>query len=200
MRLMEKKVVLILIVSVLIIALIFMMPYLNRKLEISSYPEYYKKLAIECESKESYECCISSVRNMFNGNYTLALEGECPEGYLKNMLKCIDTYVWCESSNKNNELHLVSFDGTCKDTDYGLSTKITSKVIENNKLFVELITFANCCSILEGKINHTDEIINLIFIETGVPCDCLCTTLLNYTIEGENLEKYKFELNNVEIS
>jgi len=63
---------------------------------ISKLPDYYKNLAKECKSRSSYNCCMSSVNNMANGNYKLEPETGCPDGYQRNMLKCIDTFVWCE--------------------------------------------------------------------------------------------------------
>lgn len=63
---------------------------------ISKLPDYYKNLAKECESKQDYSCCMSSVNRMANGNYQLAPETACPEGYQSNMLKCIDSFKWCE--------------------------------------------------------------------------------------------------------
>jgi len=69
------------------------------KKEINSYPDYYKQLAEKCESNSGNigpGCCISSVRDMVIGNYKLEPENGCPEGYQRNMLKCIGSYKWCE--------------------------------------------------------------------------------------------------------
>jgi hypothetical protein len=64
------------------------------KKEIDSWPEYYRHLAENCRSKG---CCISSVRNMVQGNYELSPETGCPDGFKGNQLMCIDSYKWCES-------------------------------------------------------------------------------------------------------
>lgn len=66
------------------------------KNEISNYQGYYKQLAENCKSKGSQGCCMSSVRNMLNGNFKLSPESGCPKGYHGNMLKCVDSYKWCE--------------------------------------------------------------------------------------------------------
>jgi len=63
------------------------------KKEIDSYPDYYKQLAENCKSKG---CCMSSVRNMLQGNYRLSPESGCPKGFQENQLMCIDSYKWCE--------------------------------------------------------------------------------------------------------
>lgn len=68
----------------------------EQKSDISKLPDYYRNLAKECESRASYSCCISSVNYMADGNYTLEPETGCPEGYQRNMLRCIDTFKWCE--------------------------------------------------------------------------------------------------------
>ncbi len=66
------------------------------KNEINNYPDYYKRLAENCKSKSGQSCCVSSVRNMLNGNFKLAPESECPKSFQKNMLKCVGSYKWCE--------------------------------------------------------------------------------------------------------
>lgn len=66
------------------------------KNEINSYPDYYKQLAEDCKSKGSQGCCMASVQNMMSGNYKLSPDSGCPDDYQGNMLKCIDSYKWCE--------------------------------------------------------------------------------------------------------
>jgi hypothetical protein len=66
------------------------------KKEINSYPDYYRQLAQECQAKRTGGCCMSSVQNMLSGNYKLSPGSGCPDGYKRNMLKCIDSYQWCE--------------------------------------------------------------------------------------------------------
>jgi hypothetical protein len=86
------------IVSILILIFIgshFYSTYKHNK-EISDLPDYYYQLALECETKGSYSCCMASVNNMVNGNYKLSPDNGCPEGFQGNMLKCIDSFKWCE--------------------------------------------------------------------------------------------------------
>lgn len=66
------------------------------KNEIGKYPDYYKQLAEDCESKASRSCCIASVQHMLNGSYKLSPESGCPENYQSTMLKCRNSYGWCE--------------------------------------------------------------------------------------------------------
>jgi|TARA_B100001971_G_C17795703_1_gene336804 hypothetical protein len=101
-----KKIVIIIAIIVGLIILFFVgsslySTYKHNK-EISNLPDYYQQLALECESKGSYSCCMASVNNMANGNYKLApgdtlVESGCPDGFQGNMLKCIDSFRWCES-------------------------------------------------------------------------------------------------------
>ena len=57
---------------------------------------YYQDLAEKCEGKESISCCIASVTAMQTAGYQLASEGKCQEGYVPNMMKCADSYRWCQ--------------------------------------------------------------------------------------------------------
>ncbi len=65
------------------------------KNKINNYSDYYKQLIEGCKSKNNQSCCISSVQYMQNGNFKLAPKSGCPEGFQKDMLKCIDSYKWC---------------------------------------------------------------------------------------------------------
>ncbi len=101
-----KKIIIILSVIIgLIIVLVVGSIYFQsiQKQDISELPDYYKNLAKECESKQSYGCCMSSVNNMADGNYILAPENGCPDGYQGNMLECIDSFKWCEPIQKVSE-------------------------------------------------------------------------------------------------
>ena len=74
--------------------------YLSKRVEVCRFPDYYQKLASQCLQKGSYSCCISSVKNMRQGNYRIEPESGCPEGFNRNMLKCIDTFIWCEPTKQ----------------------------------------------------------------------------------------------------
>lgn len=54
---------------------------------------YYQQLADQCKGSS---CCESSVRSMEQGSYLLAPTDGCPPGTDSNMLKCVDSYKWCE--------------------------------------------------------------------------------------------------------
>lgn len=58
--------------------------------------DYYKELAKKCEEKGGFTCCISSVNAMEEGGYELEPETGCPHGFQVNMLRCVDSYKWCE--------------------------------------------------------------------------------------------------------
>lgn len=80
----------------------------NQKFDISKLPDYYQNLAKECESKESYSCCVSSVSYMADGNYTLEPETGCPQGHQRNTQRCIDTFKWCEPINSATEFDTIT--------------------------------------------------------------------------------------------
>ena len=58
---------------------------------------YYQNLLAECESKNSPNCCIASVTQMASNNYKLEPANGCPADAQRNLLKCEDTFIWCES-------------------------------------------------------------------------------------------------------
>ena len=68
----------------------------NQNTETAATQDYYDKLASECNNKESENCCLASVKAMKAGNYTLVPEQGCLAGYQPNMMKCKDSYTWCE--------------------------------------------------------------------------------------------------------
>lgn len=62
---------------------------------------YYENLKKDCENKNSSNCCISSVDAMESGKYELAKTDKhwndyCEQWFQKNLLRCIDSYTWCE--------------------------------------------------------------------------------------------------------
>lgn len=61
---------------------------------------YYDKLAGDCKSKQSESCCLASAEAMKQGGYTLAPQDGCPAGYQPNMMRCIDSYRWCQPTEE----------------------------------------------------------------------------------------------------
>ena len=100
-----KKIFIVSAMIILILAIIIGVVYfyMNQKPDISGLPDYYKNLAKECESKQSYSCCIASVNSMAARNYQLTPETGCPEGYQPNGLECIDSFSWCQPIQKVSE-------------------------------------------------------------------------------------------------
>jgi hypothetical protein len=95
-----KKVIKILIILVVLFIAFFFAPnvykYFSRRIEINRFPSYYQNLGNQCLQKSSYGCCIASVRVMRSGNYKLSENGTCGDGFMPNMMKCIDSFKWCE--------------------------------------------------------------------------------------------------------
>ncbi|MCK5123358.1 MAG: hypothetical protein KAQ87_04415 [Candidatus Pacebacteria bacterium] len=78
----------------------------NKIAEPVNQETYYQKLAEDCEKfKKSkfvtdYDCCLQSVEIMQKGNFKLASESICPDGFQINSLWCGGAYSWCEPIKK----------------------------------------------------------------------------------------------------
>ena len=59
----------------------------------TNLPAYYQQLADQCKGSS---CCLSSVDSMYRTNSTLSPPAGCPPGTQGNMLRCEDSYKWCE--------------------------------------------------------------------------------------------------------
>lgn len=70
--------------------------FFDQKYDTSHMSPYYQELVKECETRKSFSCCIASVEDMAAGGYKLALEPGCPEGYQRTMLRCMNSFAWCE--------------------------------------------------------------------------------------------------------
>lgn len=69
----------------------------------------YQALAESCKQRGSVNCCMSSLRTMRENNYFPASEDDsgnysCPEGFNRNLIRCIDSFIWCQPvEQKRNE-------------------------------------------------------------------------------------------------
>lgn len=99
----QKSVLISLGIVVALIAICALL-YVKTDLLIPHYREnnyshpYYQGLAKQCELKQSVGCCLASVNAMQAGSYQLPINGKCPDGYDREMMKCIDSYQWCQPS------------------------------------------------------------------------------------------------------
>ena len=102
---MNKKVSIIVLIIIAIITIIVSFNYFPQKKTTTvppidtqsiEYSETYNKLAIQCDSKDSKNCCLSSVDTIVKGNFILEPTSGCPTGTQRNMMKCKDTLIWCE--------------------------------------------------------------------------------------------------------
>lgn len=84
------------------------------------HSSYYKDLANNCETGD--DCCLDSVKIMFENNYVLAPDSGCPEGSLINALKCGTSYAWCEPSADKNNGRPAGIDPDCKKWNDGCNT------------------------------------------------------------------------------
>lgn len=88
---------------------------------------YYDKLASDCKSKQSESCCLASVEAMKQGDYTLVPQEGCPAGYQPNMMRCIDSYRWCQPAEKTPQsISRISNWATYTNTKYDYQIKYPS--------------------------------------------------------------------------
>lgn len=71
---------------------------------INGDSQYYIHLSRECRKKQSASCCMASVKAMMRNKYKLAPEEGCAFGFAPNMMRCIDSYNWCEPIGKNSPI------------------------------------------------------------------------------------------------
>lgn len=64
----------------------------------SQNSDYYEKLTQQCErfGFGAGGCCRDSADRMRDGNFLLEPKEGCLQGFKREMLKCIETYKWCE--------------------------------------------------------------------------------------------------------
>ncbi len=93
---MNKPVIIIAIITCILILISNFYSNDKDNKESSNLPDYYQQLALECETKENYSCCISSVNNMANENHKLSPDSGCPDDFQENMSRCLDSFKWCE--------------------------------------------------------------------------------------------------------
>lgn len=60
---------------------------------------YYRHLSRECLKRDSVSCCMTSLRRMMAHHAREASPEGCAEGFQPNMLRCIDSFRWCEKKN-----------------------------------------------------------------------------------------------------
>jgi len=105
---------------------------------------YYQELAKDCEKfKKSkfitdYDCCLQSVEIMRKGNFKLAPESICSDGFQINSLWCGGAYSWCEPIEKDCKKHGEIPDYTAPGDDMSvqccndLKHKIQKKYFDEN--------------------------------------------------------------------
>lgn len=67
--------------------------------------DYYQSLRKQCESRESENCCLASVEAMEAGKFKEATKDSvsCPSGSKRNMMRCIDSFAWCEPEKNTSD-------------------------------------------------------------------------------------------------
>lgn len=67
--------------------------------QVIEFDTYYDLLIAQCSNKQNEICCLASEKQMEAGGFELAENGQCPAGYMRNMLRCPDSFQWCEPTN-----------------------------------------------------------------------------------------------------
>ena len=60
-------------------------------------PSYYQTLRNQCKGNN---CCLSSVKSMEDNSYKLTETGECPPGFTRSLLRCLDSLQWCQPASR----------------------------------------------------------------------------------------------------
>ncbi len=76
--------------------------------------DYYNLLEQKCANDS---CCSASLKRMASGNYKLEPETGCPTGYQRNMLRCSETYKWCEPVENKNPVLSEEWKSCVQDSD-----------------------------------------------------------------------------------
>lgn len=89
---MDKRILASIILFVVFGSIYFLL--LNNQNNTSSY---YDELSQKCSGDN---CCLNSVKRMESKKAIVSSNGECPDGYKADMLRCISSYKWCEPLKK----------------------------------------------------------------------------------------------------
>jgi hypothetical protein len=107
------------------------------------------------------------------------------------LLIAIFLLVGCQNHNSSNsqEVKLVDFEASTCDRELLKSDPKINSIETKNQISIELVDDATCCVNLDGDIKVNNNQIELKIIESGEPCDCMCTHIFTFTIEGVNLDQ-----------
>ena len=97
---------------------------------------YYDVLEKKCAGDN---CCLASLKTMRENNYKEADENrKCPEGFNRNMMRCITSYQWCvpmeEDCKKHGEMpdYISHTDNPAAQCCKGLKCKLPKKYFDKD--------------------------------------------------------------------
>ncbi|MBL4716502.1 MAG: hypothetical protein JKX95_07695 [Bacteroidia bacterium] len=93
---------------------------------------------------------------------------------------------------KTSNFNLIDFSPSeCDESAYSYQkyNQILSKEIVGDTVKIEVEIVGNCCVDFDATIEVNDTIINLIYMESGDPCRCLCCYQFIYEIDGVNKDQ-----------
>ena len=92
---------------------------------------------------------------------------------------------------KSNQSLIRFSPSECDENTYSQNkyNQILNKEFTDSSTNVEVAVIGNCCVDFEGTIEVKDTIINLIYMESGDPCRCLCCYQFTYSISGISKNK-----------
>ncbi|MFQ5405906.1 MAG: hypothetical protein ACE5DI_01975 [Candidatus Micrarchaeia archaeon] len=85
------------VMTAIVIAAAVLVAFIAYNYANSAPSSYYGQLKEVCLETGNPSCCIASVNTMEQGNHTVRPKGGCPQELQTTMLKCIDSYLWCEA-------------------------------------------------------------------------------------------------------
>jgi len=114
---------------------------------------YYNVLEKKCDNDK---CCLASLKRMRANNHKKADEnGNCPEGFFMNGLKCKTSYQWCEPIEK------CQTDSDCKFT-CGCGAISKDEICDDDGIIWDCVDhYVSCesgkCVLGEEKLQEADQ-------------------------------------------
>jgi len=129
---------------------------------VNQEENYYDVLEKECDNDK---CCLASLKRMRANNHKEAdKNGNCPEGFFMDMLKCVTSYQWCVPMEdvgigidqkfyceEDNDCLAICIESGCYNKDYFKNQKDCEALILHSCECVN-----NKCQRLEEKSDTSD--------------------------------------------
>ncbi len=114
-----------------------------------------------------------------------------------NKLYLIILFIFYTISVNCQEIKLVNFifSDCDKSVDvYRIKTRIINQNFSGDTLQINVGLVALCCVDFLPSIKFENDTLDLLYTETGVPCDCVCCYQFSYYITGITSKTFKVKL------